>query len=94
MREVRYPVQQIAAANMHQKLVNLANDEKERTTELLRTLSYVYRDKDSGYYMFDYSRDGETHHAAFETREGALGAIKDIFDLCLTVFENLYPETK
>lgn len=94
MREVRYPVQQIAAANMHQKLVRLAQDEKERTTELLRTLSYVYYDKDSDRYMFDYSRDGETHHAAFETREEALRAIKDIFDLCLTVFENLYPETK
>ena len=94
MREVRYPVQQIAAANMHQKLVRLANDEKERTTELLRTLSYVYRDKESGKYMFDYSRNGETHFAAFETRDEALSAIKDIFDLCLTVFENLYPETK
>jgi hypothetical protein len=94
MREVRYPVQQIAAANMHHQLVTLATKEKERTTELLRTLSYVYRDKDSGKYMFDYSRDGETHSASFDTRDEALGAIKDIFDLCLTVFENLYPETK
>ena len=94
MREVRYPTQQIAAANMHHQLVTLATNEKERTTELMRTLSYVYFDKESGKYMFDYSRNGETHFAAFETREEALRAIKDIFDLCLTVFENLYPETK